>query len=318
MSEANIIERKKEISVICPLYNEEGNVKKLHKEIKRSLNRIGKSYEIIFINDGSSDLTEAECKELKPLKLINFRTNFGQTAALDCGIKKSKGKVFITLDGDLQNDPKDFKKLLKKIDEGYDIVSGWRKNRKDPFSKRIISKGADALRKFFINDKINDSGCSLKAYRSECFANIDLYGEMHRFIPAVLKIQGFKITEVVVNHRPRKWGETKYGISRTLKGFVDMISVWFWKKYSNRPLHLFGGVGLLFIAFGMLLLIFLAILKLFWNVSLSDKIWPLISVFMVLAGIQFMVSGLLADIAIKSYYNGERRNYSIKSIKVKE
>jgi glycosyltransferase involved in cell wall biosynthesis len=300
------------ISVVCPVFNEEGNLVRLHKRIIKSLKEIGKSFEVIFINDGSNDRSYDVAKQLKPLKIINFRKNFGQTAALDCGIKEAKGKYIITLDSDLQNDPGDFKILLEKAREGYDVVSGWRKNRKDSLGKKIISRGAEILRKFFINDGIHDSGCTLKIYRRECFLGIDLFGEMHRFIPAVLKIQGFKIAEIPVRHHPRSWGQTKYGLSRTLKGFLDMISVWFWNKYSSRPLHLFGGIGVLLFGFGALLLIYLAMLKVFLDVSLSDKIWPMISVFMMLAGIQFLVSGLLADIAIKSYYGKENMNYVIK------
>jgi glycosyltransferase involved in cell wall biosynthesis len=307
-------EKKPYVSIICPLYNEAGNVQELHQKIVKSLEKINKSFEIIFINDGSFDNTREEGEKLKPLKLINFRKNFGQTAALDCGFSEAKGEILITLDGDLQNDPRDFKKLIRKIKEGYDVVSGWRKDRKDSFSKRFISRGADFLRKFLIDDQIHDSGCTLKAYRRECFTNLELYGEMHRFIPAILKIQGFSVTEVVVRHHPRKWGKTKYGISRTVKGFLDLISVWFWKKYSSRPLHLFGGMGIILFNLGILGLIILLFVRLYYGIALSNKIWPLVAVFLILAGIQFLVSGLLADIAVKSYYNSKRKNYSIKDI----
>ena len=203
------------LSVVCPLYNEAGNVETLHQEILKGLEKTGpRSFEIIFINDGSDDETEEKCKQLTPLTLINFRRNFGQTAALDCGFKKARGDVILTLDGDMQNDPADFPKLLHKLDEGFDVVSGWRKKRIDPFSKRFVSRVAEYLRKFFIDDGIHDSGCTFKAYRRECFVDVDLYGEMHRFIPAVLKIQGFRVGEIEVNHRPRKWGKTKYNWSR--------------------------------------------------------------------------------------------------------
>lgn len=302
-------------SIICPLFNEEGNVKELHKRILAGLKELNGPGEIIFVDDGSSDRTYSHCEELKPLRLISFRRNFGQTAALDCGIKAARGEIIITLDGDLQNDPRDFKKLVEKIEEGYDVVSGWRKERKDPLSKRIISKGAESLRKILINDGIHDSGCTLKAYRAVCFKNVDLYGEMHRFIPAILKIQGFQVTEVPVNHYPRLSGITKYTWTRTVKGFLDMISVWFWKKYANRPLHLFGGLGILFSLIGLIIFVFLVYVRLFWGIGLSDKIWPLIAVFMILTGIQFLISGLMADIAVKSYYNGKRSYYSIKNEK---
>lgn len=308
------LKTKPDFSVVCPLFNEEGNVEKLHEAIIKSLSKMKRSFEIIFVNDGSTDKTEEKCQQLSPLTLINFRKNFGQTAALDCGINRAQGAVILTIDGDFQNDPADFPKLVEKLEEGYDVVSGWRKQRQDSFSKKFLSKGADFLRKFLINDNIHDSGCTLKAYRRECFKDTYLFGEMHRFIPAVLKIQGFTVAEVEVAHYPRKSGETKYTWTRVVKGFLDMVSVWFWKKYANRPLHLFGGLGILFSGAGSVLILVLIILRIFYAVPLSDKIWPMVGVFMVLAGIQFLISGLLADIVAKSYYNGERKNYAVKDV----
>ena len=194
------------ISVVVPVYNEEGNVALLHKRVSVVLDKLGYLWEIIFINDGSTDGTLVELKKLSPVKIINFRKNFGQTAALDAGIKAATGEVIVTMDGDNQNDPADIPNLLKKLDEGYDVVSGWRWQRKDSRSKKLISRGARFLRRFFINDGIHDSGCTLKAYRKECFDHFDLYGEIHRFIPGMLKWQGFKVTEIKVNHLPRTSG----------------------------------------------------------------------------------------------------------------
>ena len=228
------------ISAVVPVYNEEKNVARLHQELKEALAEIGGFFEIIFVNDGSTDNTLEELKKLKPVKIINFRKNFGQTAAMDAGIKEARGEIVITMDGDGQNDPRDIPLLLEKINEGYDVVSGWRWQRKDKPMKRFLSRGANFLRKFLVSDNIHDSGCSLKAYRKECFDKVDLYGEMHRFIPAILRWRGFKIGEVKVSHRPRSAGETKYDWKRIPKGFLDMTSVWFWRKYSDRPLHLFG------------------------------------------------------------------------------
>jgi glycosyltransferase involved in cell wall biosynthesis len=306
--------KKPLLSVVCPIFNEEQNVEKLHREILDSLQSLGKPFEVIFVNDGSDDRTEQRCKRLFPLILINFRKNFGQTAALDCGIKKAQGDIILTIDGDLQNDPADFPRLIDKLGEGYDLVSGWRKKRQDPFLKKFISRGADFLRKFLINDNIHDSGCTLKAYRKECFQDTYLFGEMHRFIPAVLKIQGFKVAEIEVNHRARKFGRTKYTWTRVIKGFLDMISVWFWKKYASRPLHLFGGMGIFFFGLGSLLIFILIVLRIFYGIPLSDKIWPMVGIFMVLAGIQLFISGLLADIAVKNYYSGKRKNYVVKDV----
>lgn len=303
------------ISVIVPLYNEEGNVRELHKRIFDDCRSLGKSFEIIFIDDGSTDKTNEICRTLSPLKLVTFRKNFGQTAAFDAGIKNSKGDIIITMDGDLQNDPADIRLLLKKIEEGYDIVSGWRVNRRDVLMKRFFSRTANVLRKILIDDGIHDSGCSLKAYRRECFEDVDLFGEMHRFIPALLKVQGFKVAEVKVSHHPRRHGITKYNWKRGVKGFVDMISVWFWKKYANRPLHLFGAGGLITFFCGMLIGLALIVARIFYNVPMSNKIWPLIAVFLVLMGIQLFIFGLLADIAVKNYYKSQgKMNYKIKEI----
>ncbi|MFZ5982511.1 MAG: glycosyltransferase family 2 protein [Patescibacteria group bacterium] len=307
---------EKELSIVVPLYNEEGNVIHLHQKIKEACEALGKSYEIIFIDDGSKDKTAEETEGLSPLKLIRFRKNFGQTAAFDAGIKNSVGKVIITMDGDLQNDPADIRLLLEEMDKGFDIVSGWRHKRKDSLSKKIFSRGANLLRKVLIQDNIHDSGCSLKAYKRECFEDIDLFGEMHRFIPALLELQGYRVGEVKVSHHPRIHGQTKYNWKRGVKGFVDMVSIWFWRKYSNRPLHLFGGGGIFLSFLGTLVLIWMAIEKVFFGASLSEKIWPLVGVFLIMIGIQLFIFGLLADIMLKNYYKNQgHMNYSIKSIK---
>ncbi|MEI8343327.1 MAG: glycosyltransferase family 2 protein [Candidatus Moraniibacteriota bacterium] len=303
------------LSVVVPLYDEEGNVKQLHERILEACQEIGKPFEIIFIDDGSKDKTVEICEGLSPLTLIKFRKNFGQTASFDAGIKQAQGEIIITMDGDLQNDPKDIKLLLEKMDEGFDVVSGWRFARKDTFSKKFFSRTANLLRKVLIQDTIHDSGCSLKAYRRACFEDVDLFGEMHRFMPALLELQGYSIGEVKVTHHPRTAGVTKYNWKRGMKGFVDMISIWFWRKYSNRPLHLFGGTGIVLSFVGTLVLVWMAIDKLFFKATLSDKIWPLVGIFLILVGIQLFVFGLLADIILKNYYKGQgKMNYNIKEI----
>ena len=297
------------ISVIIPLKDEEKNVAQLHRELKTVFKKERFKGEFIFIDDGSSDGTLAELKRLKPIKIIAFRKNFGQTAAMDVGIKTANGDVIITMDGDLQNDPADIPKLLVKIGEGYDAVSGWRRNRKDSFMKNFFSWGADKLRKILIDDQINDSGCSLKAYKSGCFKDVDLYGEMHRFIPALLKIKGFKIGEVEVNHRPRIAGATKYNYTRLMKGLLDLVGVWFWRKFATRPLHLFGFIGMTFFSIGSGLLMWMFIERVILEGSIGNRIWPTIGVFMVLMGVQFLVFGLLADILIKIFYQGRKESY---------
>jgi len=303
------------LSIVVPLFNEEGNVKELHRRIVSACQKIGGGFEIIFIDDGSTDGTFKECENLTPLKLIEFRKNFGQTAALDAGIKVAKGEVIITLDGDLQNDPADIPILLKEMKKGYDAISGWRWQRKDPLSKKIFSRGADWLRKIFMQDSIHDSGCSLKAYKKECFSDMDLFGEMHRFIPALLEIQGYKVGEVKVSHHPRTMGVSKYNWKRAVKGLVDMMAVWFWRKYANRPLHLFGAIGVAFSFLGTIILIWMAVVRIFYNQSLQGKIWPVIGIFLFLVGIQLFVSGLLADMLVKNYYKARNStSYSIKRI----
>lgn len=310
-----ITNQKPYISVIVPLYNEEGNVRELHQKIVEACQNLGKPFEVVFIDDGSQDKTNEICRSLSPLKLITFRKNFGQTAAFDAGIKNSDGDIIITMDGDLQNDPADIKLLLDKMNESYDIVSGWRKKRRDSLAKHLASRAANFLRKILIDDGIHDSGCSLKAYKRECFEDVDLFGEMHRFIPALLKVQGFKVAEIPVSHHPRRAGVTKYNWKRGVKGFVDMISVWFWKKYANRPLHLFGAGGLLIFFLGFLSGLALVVARVAYNVPMSNKIWPLIAVFLVLMGVQLFVFGLLADISVKSYYKTQgKMNYKIREI----
>ncbi len=307
------MQEKPYLSIVVPIYNEEGNVIPLHTKIVEAARALGKPFEVIFVDDGSKDKTVAECRDLSPLKLIVFRRNFGQTAAFDAGFKAAEGEVIITMDGDLQNDPADIKLLLAKIDEGYDVVSGWRLHRKDTFSKRFFSRGANLLRKILIKDAIHDSGCSLKAYRRECFADVDLFGEMHRFIPALLELQGFRVAEVVVTHHPRINGVTKYNWRRSIKGFVDMLTIWFWRKYANRPVHLFGSAGLLSIFGGGAILIWMVVEKIAFHASIADRIWPLVGLFLVLAGIQLFIFGIMSDILVRNYYkNRQTMNYSIR------
>ena len=311
-------EKKVQLSIVVPVYNEEGNVEELHKKIVKACDKLNKTYEIIFVDDGSCDKTVEICKSLSNLTLIELRKNFGQTAAFDAGFKQSSGEVIVTMDGDLQNDPADIGKLLEKKAEGYDIVSGWRFDRKDSFSKKFFSRTADKLRKLLLKDSIHDSGCSLKVYDGNALRSIDLFGEMHRFIPAILELDGYVVGEVKVSHHPRVHGVTKYNWKRSVKGFVDMISIWFWRKYASRPLHFFGGSGIFFGFLGTLILIWMAIEKLFLDASLSERVWPLIGVFFIILGVQFFVFGLLADIMMKNYFKvHDRMNYVIKKISIK-
>ena len=306
----------KKISVIIPVYNEEENVGDLHAEITGTCIKNQYEYEIIFIDDGSTDKTTEQIKRLSPVTLIRFRKNFGQTAALDAGIKHAKNDYIITMDGDRQNDPNDIPKLISYLEENdLDVVSGWRKKRKDGFLKKFVSRGANILRSILIHDGIKDSGCSLKVYKRECFQQVSLFGEMHRFIPAILKIKGFEIGEMEVNHRPRTKGKTKYNWHRTFKGFIDMISVWFWNKFAVRPLHLLGGIGLFFLLIGALFAVTTVYTFFDKSQDLSDTLLPIMTIFFIITGLLLFVLGLISDILVKSYYETTRdSSYNIKEI----
>lgn len=302
-----------QISVVVPVFNEAENVAALHREIIKTCHENGYLFEIIFIDDGSTDNTYHCLKQLSPIKIIRFRKNFGQTAALDAGLKSAKFPYVVTMDGDCQNDPADIPKMLHYMEENHlDVVSGWRKKRMDGFVKKFISKGAHLIRTVLINDKIHDSGCTLKVYRKKCFDNLNLYGEMHRFIPALLLRAGFTIGEIPVNHRPRQAGQSKYNWRRMIKGFVDMLSIAFWHKFSSRPLHFLGGLGILFI-----LLSFFSALVTYYNFlmgqGMSETAWPLLTVFLFLVGLQFFISGLITDVVLRTHY--ETTNSFVYNIK---
>ena len=302
------------ISVVVPVFNEEGNVRELHKEILEVCKKENYKFEIIFVDDGSKDKTPEICKELKPLKYIRMRKNFGQTAAMDAGIKLAQYDYIVTMDGDRQNDPADIPKLVNYLEENdLDIVSGWRKNRKDTVMKKFTSRVANFLRGIIVKDNIHDSGCSLKIYKTECFDHINLYGEMHRFIPALLRIKGFEVGEVVVNHRPRTAGVTKYNWKRTIKGFVDMISLWFWSKYAVRPLHILGAGGMVSIFLGVVCAIWSIVLFALGYKMSNNIMPPLLTVFFIIVGLLMFIFGLMSDMMSKTYYgSGIDKSYSIK------
>jgi len=299
--------RDNRISVIVPVFNEGKNVKALYVEIFAVLKSLNPSFEIIFVDDASTDNTLNELETLSPVTIIKLRKNSGQSAALDAGIKCSTGDIIVTMDGDGQNDPSDIPGLVQNLSKGYDAVCGWRHKRKDSFLKKFISGGAAVLRRFLVDDEVHDAGCTLRAYKRECFEDLALYGELHRMIPALLKWRGFRVTEQKVNHRQRKHDKSKYTLTRIPKGFLDMLYVWFWRKYSNRPLHLFGGMGLFFIFLGACILSLMLYLKIFYEYKLSDKIWPLAGFFSIVIGLQFLLSGILAANSVES--SGTKKYY---------
>jgi len=306
-----------EYSVVVPIYNEEGNISQLDKEIRAVMNKIG-SYEVIYINDGSTDNTFEELKSLKKVKIINLSRNYGQATALDAGFRAVSGKIVISMDGDLQNDPKDIPKLLKKLnDDNLDIVAGWRKERKDKGGIRVLTKMGRFLRRFIIKDEIHDTGCTLRVYKKGVVRTLEIGGEMHRYILALLRWKGFKIGEVVVNHRKRINGKTKYGYSKAIRGFVDLLYMWFIQKYYQRPLHIFGAVGLFSLGIGMFIEFILALTKIFGTVDLSSNAWFILGFFFIGAGIFLFTFGIVIDLLMKIYLNTSphEKRYYIRSIK---
>ena len=307
------------LSIVIPAYNEEGNVKELFLEIKNTLDKILKKnisgYEVIFIDDGSTDKTFLNLLSLKneykeKVRIIQFRKNFGQTPALKAGFNLAKGDLIVTMDSDLQNDPKDIPRLIEKLKEGYDVVSGWRINRQDGFSKRIFSKIANKLRKKMIGDDLHDYGCSLKIYKKECIKDLQLSGELHRYITAYLYIKGYKIGEIKVNHRPRKSGKTKYDLNRGVNGLMDLFFLKFWSSFSDRPLHFFGRLGIY--QWILALLIFIEqIIK----AIIVKGLWfgPLfaLAITLLTTGLLTIIFGFLSEMMSRAYFKEEER-YSIK------
>ncbi|MFA5374649.1 MAG: glycosyltransferase family 2 protein [Dehalococcoidia bacterium] len=307
------------LSIVIPTYNEEKNVALLHDEISKALQGMAVSYSVVFVDDGSSDGTFKSLKEIRGrdnrVRVVKFKKNFGQSAAMAAGFEHAKGDIVVTMDADMQNDPADIPLLLAELDKGYDVVCGWRKKRKDSIPKKLFSLFANALRRKLTGATIHDSGCSLRAYRKECLKSLELYGEMHRYIPAMLSWKGYKIGEVRTNHRPRAHGKTKYGYQRLIKGFLDLILILFWQKYSMRPIHLLGGSGILLAIIGFLLGVYLVVERLAFGVALGDRPLFMLAILMIIVGIQFLVFGVLADIMVRIYYGqGSRRHYTVEEV----
>jgi glycosyltransferase involved in cell wall biosynthesis len=312
------VENKIYLSVIIPLYNEEENIPKLVRELDDSFKNFDKKFEIIIIDDGSCDksfqLLSQAAQKRKYIRIIRFGINFGQTAAISAGFHAARGEIIITMDADLQNDPRDVPLLLKKMEEGYDIVSGWRKNRKDKFlTRRLPSIIANKLISWITNVALHDYGCTLKAYRREIVNHIDLYGEMHRFIPALGRWCGASIAEVEVNHRERKHGKSKYGLSRTFRVLLDLLTVKFFLSYSTRPIQIFGKFGLYSFLIGLASLIEVIVLKVMRDRDMTGNPFLYLSVLMVIIGVQFIILGLLGEIIIRTYYESQKKTtYIIK------
>lgn len=302
--------RSIDVSVIVPLYNERENLGQLYEEINAAMAPSNKSYEIIFIDDGSSDgsheIISQFVRKDKRVKLIQFTRNFGQTAAMAAGFEHAQGRVYVTIDADNQNVPADIPMLLKKIDEGFDVVSGWRKNRKDKFfTRRLPSHAANSVISRLTGVKLHDYGCTLKAYKAEFIDNIDLYGEMHRFIPAYVAMAGAKITEIEVNHRPRTRGKTKYNLSRTFKVLMDLLTVKFLSTYATKPGYLFGGIGSLLCLLGLLSATEVIVEKYTIGTWAHNNPFLLLAVFLFSLGVQMILIGLVAELLARTYHESQ-------------
>ncbi len=305
-----------ELSIIICVYNEEKNIRPLNKWINESIHDI--DYEIIYVDDGSTDSTKQEIKNLNDEKvvLVELRKNFGQSSALYAGIEIAKGEYIVTMDGDLQNDPSDIPMMLDMTKKGeWDLVAGVRKNRQDGmFLRKIPSKIANSIIRNSTGVHIKDYGCTLKVFKSDLAKNIALYGELHRFIPVLASLEGARITQVDVKHHAREFGKSKYGINRTFKVVSDLLLMMFFKKYLSKPMHLFGGLGLVTALIGVLINLYLLILKL-----LGHDIWGkpllLLGIMLFLAGIQLITVGIIADIVMRTYYESQnKRPYKIRKI----
>lgn len=307
------------LSVCVPIYNEEESIPILYENIKNVLCKLNREWEIILINDGSVDGSAAIMDQLAEkdsrVKIIHFRRNYGQTAAMMAGIDYASGDVIIPIDADLQNDPEDIPKLLAKLDEGFDVCSGWRQNRKDNALRRNLpSRIANWIISKISGVHLHDYGCSLKAYNKDIIKGIKLYGEMHRFIPIYASWYGAKVTEIPVAHYPRKFGQSKYGLERVVKVVLDLAVVKFLDRYAQKPMYVFGGIGMLSLLLSGLAAVWALYLKFFDNTSLVQTPLPLMFVFTALTGVICLLMGLLAELVMRTYHESQKKDvYHVKA-----
>ena len=298
-----------ELSIVIPVYCEERNIEELHEKLIKILSFLKKKHEIIFVDDGSIDKTFEKLIKIhnkdSSVNIIKLRRNFGKSIALNTAFKYARGNIVITMDGDLQDDPKEIQRFIKKIEEGYDLIVGWKYPRNDPITKKIPSKFFNKLTCMLMSINLHDINCGFKAYKKVVIDNISLYGEMHRYIPALAAWHGFKITEIKVKHHPRKYGKSKYGFSRLLKGFLDLITVKFLTGYVARPMHVFGIPGIISLLIGFFIGLYLVILKYWKGVLLIERPLLLLSVLLILLGLQFISIGLLGEMITFREVKGE-------------
>ena len=306
-----------EFSVVVPIYNEEGNITNLNSEIVKAISLITPNYEIIYINDGSRDKSLSELKLLKNVTIINLNRNYGQATALDAGFKVCNGLYVVSLDGDGQNDPKDILPLYKKlVEDDLDVVAGWRKHRKDSNGFNILTLVGRMMRRIFISDHVHDTGCTLRIYKNEVIKSLDIGGEMHRYILAILKWKGYRIGEIVVNHRARIIGQSKYVYSKAVRGFIDLIYIWFIQKYSQRPLHLFGYASFLLLFLGTLSTVTAFYQKFAFDLSINRSGYFLVGAFMLLTSVILFSFGIVIDLLVKIHLNNSKyeKRYYIREV----
>lgn len=308
------------VSIVIPLFNEADNVPLLFATLKAAMATTRRTWEVIFVDDGSTDATYEAVKQLdvraERVRIARLRRNFGQTAALAAGFDLAQGDIIVTMDGDLQNDPVDIPHMLDKLEEGYDLVSGWRVNRQDRFlSRRLPSQLANRLISIITGVYLHDYGCTLKVLRYEIVRGLKLYGEMHRFIPALAADLGAAIVEVPVHHHPRKYGRSKYGLSRTIRVFLDLITVKFLSVYATRPSHLFGLYGMLAMLGGLGITAFLGFQRLFYYDALADRPLLLLGILLIIIGVQFITMGLLGEVLSRAYHESQGKPiYTVKEV----
>jgi glycosyltransferase involved in cell wall biosynthesis len=308
-----------DISVFLPVYNEEPNLRPLHAKLDEALRKLGRTAEIIYVDDGSTDGSMEILRGLSRIdprvRVVALRRNYGQTAAMAAGIDAATGRVLIPMDADLQNDPADIVRLLEKLDEGYDVVSGWRKNRQDTLiTRKIPSMIANRIISWIGGVPLHDYGCSLKAYRRESLEDVRLYGEMHRFIPIYASWAGARVAEIPVEHHPRTMGKSKYGLSRTLKVVLDLMTIKFMASYQTKPIYVFGTFGILAFLISMFAGLYAVFLKIFHKADFVQTPLPILAVVMFAVGVQFLLMGLLAEMLVRTYHESQaKRIYAVRS-----
>jgi glycosyltransferase involved in cell wall biosynthesis len=307
----------KKVSIVVPLLDEEESIRPLYQEIRKALRSVSADYEILFVDDGSRDKSLSIIKELartdNKIHYLSFRSNYGKSAALQVAFKQVTGDAVITMDADLQDDPAEIPNLLNKLEEGYDLVSGWKKKRFDPIIKKLSSKFFNFVTRVLTGVKLHDFNCGLKAYRKTVVQTLDVYGEMHRYLPVLVNWKGFTVAEIVVKHHPRRYGKTKFGMSRFFKGFIDLITVIFTVKFIKRPMHLFGFIGMLATLAGIIISLWLTVEKFLFNVGINNRPIFFLGILLIIVGVQFFAIGLIGELIVHNTHS--EKEYVIKEKK---